>query len=41
MGIIPNQSFELDNTEIKNDYQIKFTDLKSGIKKYIKELNEN
>ena len=41
MGIIPNQSFELDNTEIKNDYEIKFTDLKSGIKKYIKELNEN
>ena len=39
-SLFPNQSFEFDNTEIKDDYNITFTDLKQGIKKYIEEYNE-
>ena len=39
-SLFPNQSFEFDNTKIKEDYDIKFIDLKQGIKKYIKEWDE-
>ena len=33
--LFPNNAFEFDNSDIKNDYGIIFTDLKSGIKEYI------
>ena len=39
-SLFPNQSFEFDNTNIKKDYKIEFTDLRQGIKKYIEEYNE-
>lgn len=39
-SLFPNQSFEFDNTKIKNKYDIEFTDLKQGIKKYIRKYNE-
>jgi len=39
-SLFPNQSFEFDNIEIRDDYNVNFTDLKKGIKKYIKEYNE-
>lgn len=39
-SLFPNQSFEFNNTKIKSKYGIEFTDLKQGIKKYIKEYNE-
>jgi len=39
-SLFPNQSFEFDNTEIKDDYNVNFTDLKQGIIKYIREYNE-
>ena len=39
-SLFPNQSFEFDNTDIKDDYNINFTDFKQGIRKYIREFNE-
>ena len=39
-SLFPNQSFEFDNTNIKKDYDVEFTDLRQGIKKYIEEYNE-
>ena len=39
-SLFPNQSFEFNNTKIKAEYGVEFTDLKKGIKKYIKEYNE-
>ena len=39
-SLFPNQSFEFDNIKIKNHYDIEFTDLRQGIKKYIEEYNE-
>ena len=39
-SLFPNQSFEFDNTKIKDDYNVNFTDLKQGIIKYIGEYNE-
>ena len=34
-ALFPNHTFKFDNSNIKNDYGITFTDLKSGIKEYI------
>ena len=39
-SLFPNQSFTFDNSKIKNDYKIMFTDLREGIKNYIEEYNE-
>ena len=39
-SLFPNQSFEFNNTKVKSEYGIEFTDLKQGIKKYIKDYNE-
>ena len=39
-ALFPNQVFEFDNSDIKRDYDISFTDLEAGIKDYIKETNE-
>ena len=39
-SLFPNQSFEFDNTDIKDDYDINFMDLKQGIRNYIREFNE-
>tara|TARA_R100000664_G_C2758196_1_gene146910 strand:+ start:1008 stop:1805 length:798 start_codon:yes stop_codon:yes gene_type:complete len=39
-SLFPNQSFEFDNSKIKNEYNLNFTDLKQGITKYIEEYNE-
>tara|TARA_R110002020_G_scaffold42164_3_gene123849 strand:+ start:1524 stop:2321 length:798 start_codon:yes stop_codon:yes gene_type:complete len=39
-SLFPNQSFEFDNIKIKNHYDVEFTDLRQGIKKYIEEYNE-
>jgi len=39
-ALFPNQVFEFDNSEIKKDYDISFTDLEAGIKDYIKGTNE-
>ena len=39
-SLFPNQSFEFDNINIKNDYNVEFIDLKQGIRKYIREYNE-
>lgn len=37
LAMIPNQSFELDNSEIKKKYGISFTDVRKGIREYINE----
>ena len=39
-SLFPNQPFTFDNSKIKNDYKIMFTDLREGIKNYIEEYNE-
>ena len=39
-ALFPNQVFEFDNSDIKRDYDINFTDLEIGIKEYIKESDE-
>tara|TARA_R110001592_G_scaffold2761_3_gene15716 strand:- start:1719 stop:2579 length:861 start_codon:yes stop_codon:yes gene_type:complete len=39
LAMIPNQSVESDNSEIKKKYGISFTDVRVGIKEYIKEIN--
>jgi len=39
-SLFPNQSFEFNNTKVKSEYGIEFTDLRRGIKKYIKDYNE-
>ena len=39
-ALFPNQIFEFDNSDIKKDYGIEFTNLKSGIKDYMKDINE-
>ena len=39
-ALFPNQTFEFDNSDIKRDYDITFTDLKMGIREYIKEIYE-
>ena len=39
-SLFPNQEFEFSNEEIKDDYNVNFTDLKQGIRKYIREYNE-
>ena len=39
-SLFPNQSFEFDNTDIKDDYDVNFIDLKQGIRNYIREFNE-
>ena len=39
-SLFPNQSFEFDNKDIKDDYDVNFVDLKQGIRKYIREFNE-
>ena len=38
-ALFPNQVFEFNNSDIKKDYNINFTDLEIGIKDYIKETN--
>ena len=37
LAMIPNQPFELDNSEIKKKYGISFTDVREGIREYINE----
>ena len=39
-SLFPNQSFDFDNTNIKDDYGVSFIDLRNGIRKYIREFNE-
>ena len=39
-ALFPNQTFEFNNKQIVDDYGVKFTNLKSGILKYIEEWNE-
>ena len=39
-ALFPNHTFKFDNSDIKNDYEITFTDLKSGIKEYIQKTDE-
>mgnify|MGYP003133560373 CR=1 FL=1 len=34
-GLFPATDFEFDNSEIKKDYDLQFTDLDDGIKQYI------
>ena len=35
-----NQSFEFNNSDIKEDYNLNFTDLKISLKQYIERYNE-
>ena len=39
-ALFPNQVFEFDNSDIKRDYDINFTELETGIKDYIKESDD-